>query len=78
MYCTECVVKEVWVRSETGEVTGSTYSVRTAVSQSRILTLAKVKTFFFRLYLIISCLLSELQAMNHEAVEGDIDSTSYG
>jgi hypothetical protein len=32
MYCTECVVKEVYVRSETGEVTGSTYSVRTAVS----------------------------------------------
>jgi len=42
------------------------------------LTLAKVKTFFFGLYLIISCLLSELQVMNHEAVEGAIDSTSYG
>ncbi len=46
--------------------------------KSRILTLAKVKTFFFGLYLIISCLLSELQVMNHEAVEGAIDSTSYG
>ena len=29
MYCTECVVKEVWVRCETGEVTGSTFSVST-------------------------------------------------
>ena len=36
--CTVCTVqnvwwKEVWVRSETGEVIGSTYWVRTAVSQ---------------------------------------------
>jgi hypothetical protein len=38
MYCTECVVKKVWVRSETGEVTGSTYSVRTAVSQIIIIS----------------------------------------
>ena len=30
--CPECVVKEVWVRCETGEVTGSTYWLRTAVS----------------------------------------------
>ena len=32
VYCTECVVKEVWVRCETGEVIGSTYWVHTAVS----------------------------------------------
>ena len=30
MYCAECVVKEVWVRCETGEVTDSTYWVRTS------------------------------------------------
>ena len=36
--CTVCtVVKEVWVRCETGEVTVSTYWVRTVVSQYRSL-----------------------------------------